>query len=90
EVVAGCAGAVDLAGRTDLAGLAAVLAGAAVVVGNDTGPVHLAAALGRRCVVLFGGESDPALTAPRGAGVVVVRAGDLRGLEVARVVAALG
>ncbi len=90
EVAAGCAGAVDLAGRTDLAGLAAVLAGAEVVVGNDTGPMHLAAALGRRCVVLFGGESDPALTAPRGAGVVVVRAADLRGLEAGRVVAALG
>ncbi|MGI4975565.1 MAG: glycosyltransferase family 9 protein [Janthinobacterium lividum] len=92
EVAAGCAGAVDLAGRTDLAGLAAVLAGAEVVVGNDTGPMHLAAALGRRCVVLFGGESDPALTAPRGAQpgqVRVVRAGDLRGLGVAEVAAAL-
>ncbi len=74
SVAAGCGG-IDLAGRTDLPGLAAVLAGAEVVVGNDTGPVHLAAALGRPCVVLFGGESDPALTAPRGSGVTVVRAG---------------
>ena len=93
EVVAGCAGAVDLVGRTDLPGLAAVLAGAAVVVGNDTGPMHLAAALGRRCVVLFSGESDPALTAPRGARpgqVDVVRVEDLRALGVAEVAAALG
>jgi len=92
-IVAACPGAIDLAGRTDLAGLAAVLAGAAVVVGNDTGPMHLAAALGRRCVVLFSGESNPALTAPRGATagqVEVVRMEDLRGLAVEKVVGALG
>ncbi len=91
-IVAACPGAIDLAGRTDLAGLAAMLAGAAVVVGNDTGPMHLAAALGRRCVVLFSGESDPVLTAPRGAAegqVEVVRVEDLRGLAVERVAAAL-
>ncbi len=92
EVVARCAGAVDLAGRTDLAGLAAVLAGAEVVVGNDTGPMHLAAALGRRCVVLFSEESDPEITAPRGAPgqVRVVQVEELRKLEVERVVAVLG
>jgi len=39
--------------------------------------------------VLFSQESDPALTAPRGAGVRVVRVGDLRGLAVGEVVAAL-
>ena len=89
EVAGGCPGAVDLAGRTDIPALAAVLAGAEAVVGNDTGPLHLAAALGRPCVVLFSQESDPALTAPRGAGVRVVRVGDLRGLAVGEVVAAL-
>ena len=37
----------DLGGRTTLAGLAAVLAGARVVVAGNTGPAHLAAAVGR-------------------------------------------
>lgn len=43
----------DLGGRTDLAGLAAVLAGAAAVVVGNTGPAHLAAAVGTPVVSLF-------------------------------------
>lgn len=43
----------DLGGRTDLAGLAAVLRGAAVVVAANTGPAHLAAAVGTPVVSLF-------------------------------------
>jgi ADP-heptose:LPS heptosyltransferase len=45
--------AVDLGGQTDLATLAAVLAGAAVVVTGNTGPAHLAAAVGTPVVSLF-------------------------------------
>ena len=37
--------------------------GASLFVGNDSGPAHLAAAFGRRGVVLFGG-SDPVVWAP--------------------------
>lgn len=44
---------VDLGGRTDLAGLARVLAGAAAVVVANTGPAHLAAAVGTPVVSLF-------------------------------------
>ena len=47
------AGGVDLGGRTDLAGLAAVLAGAGCVVVGNTGPAHLAAAVGTPVVSLF-------------------------------------
>jgi ADP-heptose:LPS heptosyltransferase len=46
-------GAVDLGGRVDLAGLAEVLAGAEVVVVGNTGPAHLAAAVGTPVVSLF-------------------------------------
>ncbi|MBO3093340.1 glycosyltransferase family 9 protein [Cellulomonas dongxiuzhuiae] len=53
HVTAGVAGAVDVAGRTSLAGLAAVLAGADVVVVGNTGPAHLAAAVGTPVVSLF-------------------------------------
>lgn len=45
--------AVNLAGRTTLPQLAALLALADVVVGNDSGPLHLAAALGRHIVAPF-------------------------------------
>jgi ADP-heptose:LPS heptosyltransferase len=47
------AGVVDLGGRVDLAGLAQVLAGAEVVVVGNTGPAHLAAAVGTPVVSLF-------------------------------------
>lgn len=50
--VAGVAG-VDLGGRTDLSLLAGVLAGAAAVVVGNTGPAHLAAAVGTPVVSLF-------------------------------------
>ncbi|MCC9144362.1 MULTISPECIES: glycosyltransferase family 9 protein [unclassified Arthrobacter] len=50
--VAAVAG-LDLGGRTDLAGLASLLAGADAVVVGNTGPAHLAAAVGTPVVSLF-------------------------------------
>ncbi|WP_420884056.1 HAD-IIIA family hydrolase [Micromonospora sp. CPCC 205547] len=47
------AGGTDLGGRTDLAGLAGVLAGARCVVVGNTGPAHLAAAVGTPVISLF-------------------------------------
>jgi ADP-heptose:LPS heptosyltransferase len=46
-------GVVDLGGRVDLAGLARVLDRAEVVVVGNTGPAHLAAAVGTPVVSLF-------------------------------------
>jgi ADP-heptose:LPS heptosyltransferase len=45
--------ALDLGGRTSLAELAAVIAGAAAIVTGNTGPAHLAAAVGTPVVSLF-------------------------------------
>lgn len=87
-----CPQAISLVGRTDLVALAALAAHARFAVGNDTGPMHLAAALGRPCIVLFGSASDPALTAPRtldGAWSTVIRAPDLADLPLDRVAEAL-
>lgn len=92
EIVAECPAAVDFTGRTALPDIFAVAARAEAAVGNDTGPMHIAAATGRPCVVLFSGESDPALTAPRGPGggwSTVLRAPVLADLTVERVAAAL-
>lgn len=47
----------------DLRGLIALLAGSSLFVGNDTGPTHIAAALGKRCVVVFG-ASDSKVWSP--------------------------
>src|SRR6202035_3296768 len=46
-------GVCDLTGRTQLLQLAAVLERADVMVANDTGPLHLAAALGRPVVAPY-------------------------------------
>jgi lipopolysaccharide heptosyltransferase I len=58
-------GIVKLAGRTNLPELVAVLKGATLVVGNDTGPTHIAAGLGIPTVVVFGGI-NPARLYPYG------------------------
>ena len=49
--------ALDLTGSTDLPALAGVLDGAALVASNDSGVMHLAAALGRPTVAIFGSTS---------------------------------
>jgi ADP-heptose:LPS heptosyltransferase len=74
----------DLTGRTDFASIAMLGAKAALAVGNDTGPLHLAAAGGAPAIVLFSKASDPALSAPRGR-VAILRADNLADLPVAQV-----
>ncbi len=53
EEVARAAGGLSVAGRTDFGALVGVLAGAELFVSGNTGPMHLAAALGRPVVALF-------------------------------------
>lgn len=88
-----CPQAIDLTGRTTIPDLFPLAAGATLAIGNDTGPMHIAAAAGCRSIVLFSQESDPNLTAPRmpdGAWPTVLRAPVLADLSIGRVVAALG
>jgi len=54
-----------VAPRTSIREFAALAAGAAVVVGGDTGPVHLAASLGVPTVAVFV-ATDPRRNGPRG------------------------
>lgn len=56
-------GSVNLAGRTTLRELMAALSVCALLLTNDTGPMHVAAALGLPVVVPFGSTS-PELTGP--------------------------
>lgn len=67
ELIVRAAGGRDafLAPPTNLRQLAALLARAILFVGNDTGPLHLAAALGIPCVAVFG-ASDPRRNGPYG------------------------
>jgi len=69
--VAGSTG-VDLGGGTTLAGMAALLAGAAAVVVGNTGPAHLAAAVGAPVVSLFSPVVPAARWAPYGVPTVLL------------------
>lgn len=70
----------NLAGQTSLPELVEVLHGAALVVSNDTGPGHIAAALGRPLVMMFS-WSNPLRVGPyHRSECVVARDMDKRGL----------
>jgi len=56
---------VDLVGRTDLAALAGVISHARTLVTNDSGAMHLAAAIGTRVTAVFG-PTDERATRPLG------------------------
>lgn len=61
----------DLTGELSVGSLAALLEGAAAFVTNDSGPMHVAAALGTPTVALFGPET-PTMYRPLGARVRVL------------------
>jgi heptosyltransferase II len=63
---------IDVSGQADLLTLAALLERCLLLLTGDTGPMHLAAAVGTPIVGVFG-PSDPARYAPRTAAHRVVR-----------------
>jgi heptosyltransferase II len=73
-------GAVNLAGETGMAELIGALDACDLLVSNDAGPAHVAAALGRPTLTIFG-PTNEFETAPRGARAEAVRA---EGVECAR------
>jgi len=65
QIVAEAGGAATLAPNTSLPDLAALARCASLFVGSDTGPLHLAAAVGTPCVGVYG-PTDPADCGPFG------------------------
>lgn len=71
---------VDMIGRTSLPQLAGLFANAHMVVGNDTGPVFLAAKVGVPTLMVMGPDTDPESSAPQG-----VRAGWIKATSIDKV-----
>ena len=61
-----------LAGKTSLRGLIALISECDILVSNDSGPMHIAYAVGTPLVAIFG-STDPGLTGPVGEASVVVK-----------------
>ena len=83
EVVRSVEDGLNLAGRTALIEWAAALAACDAVVCNDSGGMHLAAALGRPVVAVFG-ATDPSVTGPLGPRARVVQDEGPRARAIAR------
>ncbi len=65
-------GCLDMGGRTNMRQFMALLSRCGVVICNDSGAMHVAAALGCRIVVPIG-STDPYTTRPWGQGHVLIR-----------------
>jgi ADP-heptose:LPS heptosyltransferase len=63
---------VDLAGETTLPQLVALLARAQLVISGDSGPLHIAGAVGTPVVAIYG-PTDPVKSGPIGSPAVVLR-----------------
>jgi heptosyltransferase-1 len=73
---------INLVRKTSIKQLVALLAGARIVVSNDTGPAHIAAALGVPMVLIFG-YTNPSRVGPYGRNETVAAINaDTRGSEV--------
>lgn len=66
--------ALNLAGKSGVGDLMSILRGAELVVGNDSGPVHVSAAMGVPTVSIFGSTS-PVWTSPQGPRSRIVTSG---------------
>lgn len=74
KIVEECPQIIDLCGKTTLAEAVAILSRCETLVAVDSGILHLAAALGKRVIGLYG-PSDPGVTGPQGTGHIVLTAG---------------
>lgn len=82
----------NLVGRVNLPELAALLGQARLLVSNDSGPVHLAAAVGTRTIVLFGScapAPGPVRWRPWGQGHTVIAKPSVQAISVEDVMGAI-
>ncbi len=69
----------------NILGLKEILARARIVCGNDTGPIHLADAMGTTVLSLFGSTTHPELTAPWNQRENIIKKDNLKEISVQEV-----
>lgn len=90
SIAAQCPYVLDLTGKTSLYDIVSLARGAAFVIGNDTGPMHLAGPTGTSTYVLFTKHSNPARHAPLGENVHALACDHKTGKEIQERIPELG
>ena len=72
SVIKGCKDSFNLAGKTSISQMMTIVAKARCILTNDSGTMHLAAALGKNGVAIFG-STDPIPTGPIGGNWVILK-----------------
>lgn len=85
EIFDACPGAINLCGQTALFDIPVLARSARMVIGNDTGPIHMAAPTGVRTLVLYSAHSNPVRHAPVGKDVVCLMQKDITPQDVFKV-----
>jgi len=89
DAIAGaCPGMIDLSDRTSFGEIAELARHATGAIGNDTGAMHLTAAIGCPSMVLFSAASDPSRVRPLGRRVHLVETDTLRTLSIPALIGA--
>ena len=88
-VLAASPDAINLCGKTNLIRLARLLGGAAFVIGNDSGPMFLAARTGVPSLMIMGPDTDPTMSAPKGAAASWLQGAPISEVSAATAISAL-
>lgn len=80
---------IDMSGQTTLNELGALAQRAVYTIGNDTGPVHLAAAVGSPTVAILSSHTDPVWSAPHGPKTAWIKSNKIEEVTVDEVFLAL-
>lgn len=80
----------NIVGKTNLFQIVTLAERASMVIGNDTGPMHMSTLAGAPGIALFAtDESDPIQACPRGSHVITVAASRADEISIARVIRAV-
>lgn len=90
ELATASTNCISLAGATTLLDLFSLARKSLVTIGNDTGPMHIAAVSGCKTIVLYTSASNPALCAQRGDDVIIFQKTNISDISLNEIIGSLG